>query len=120
MLCLNSHALLNALDLLCKVIESVDHSRDSKAPCTLPLEIIAASSMTNFRVRMIVSIYSLFLTFNIALSCTFFVDAFSYAPTVLVQDMFYEKADALVGICRDHATNSSRTLTLDLEAVGDA
>ena len=33
------------------------------------------------------------------------------------QDMFYEKADALVGICRDHATNSSRTLTLDLEAI---
>lgn len=37
-----------------------------------------------------------------------------------IQDMFYEKADALVGICRDHATNSSRTLTLDLEAIGEA
>lgn len=37
-----------------------------------------------------------------------------------MKDMFYEKADALVGICRDHATNSSRTLTLDLEAIGEA
>ncbi|CBN77803.1 structural maintenance of chromosomes 1 protein [Ectocarpus siliculosus] len=39
---------------------------------------------------------------------------------ISLKDMFYEKADALVGICRDHATNSSRTLTLDLEAVGEA
>eukprot|EP00752_Nemacystus_decipiens_P006829 g6131.t1 len=37
---------------------------------------------------------------------------------ISLKDMFYEKADALVGICRDHATNSSRTLTLDLEAIG--
>eukprot|EP00904_Undaria_pinnatifida_P004394 jgi/Undpi1/13956/HiC_scaffold_9.g03607.m1 len=36
---------------------------------------------------------------------------------ISLKDMFYEKADALVGICRDHATNSSRTLTLDLEAI---
>jgi len=31
------------------------------------------------------------------------------------QDLFYEQADSLVGICRDVATDSSRTLTLDLE-----
>lgn len=34
---------------------------------------------------------------------------------ISLKDMFYEKADALVGICRDAPTNSSRTLTLDLE-----
>lgn len=28
--------------------------------------------------------------------------------------MFYEQANALVGICRDVAASSSRTLTLDL------
>ncbi|CAM9436622.1 unnamed protein product [Phaeothamnion confervicola] len=34
---------------------------------------------------------------------------------ISLKDMFYEKADALVGICRDVASSSSRTLTLDLE-----
>ncbi|CAM9197715.1 unnamed protein product [Choristocarpus tenellus] len=39
---------------------------------------------------------------------------------ISLKDMFYEKADALVGICRDKATNSSRTLTLDLEAIANS
>ena len=33
---------------------------------------------------------------------------------ISLKDMFYEQADAIVGICRDAGTNSSRTLTLDL------
>jgi len=34
---------------------------------------------------------------------------------ISLKDIFYEQADSLVGICRDVGTNSSRTLTLDLE-----
>jgi len=34
---------------------------------------------------------------------------------ISLKDLFYEQADSLVGICRDVATDSSRTLTLDLE-----
>jgi structural maintenance of chromosome 1 len=34
---------------------------------------------------------------------------------ISLKDIFYEQADALVGICRDVKTNSSRTLTMDLE-----
>ena len=33
---------------------------------------------------------------------------------ISLKDMFYERSEALVGICRDVASNSSRTLTLDL------
>ena len=33
---------------------------------------------------------------------------------ISLKDMFYEQAEALVGICRDAGTNSSRTITLDL------
>ena len=33
---------------------------------------------------------------------------------ISLKDTFYEKSQALVGICRDVATNSSKTLTLDL------
>lgn len=33
---------------------------------------------------------------------------------ISLKDMFYEQADALVGICRDVAGCTSRTLTLDL------
>ncbi|CAM9588733.1 unnamed protein product [Discosporangium mesarthrocarpum] len=39
---------------------------------------------------------------------------------ISLKDMFYEKANALVGICRDQGTNSSRTLTLDLEGFDDS
>ena len=34
---------------------------------------------------------------------------------ISLKDLFYEQADSLVGICRDVDSNSSRTLTLDLE-----
>jgi structural maintenance of chromosome 1 len=33
---------------------------------------------------------------------------------ISLKDMFFEKSESLVGICRDAPTNSSRTLTLDL------
>lgn len=33
---------------------------------------------------------------------------------ISLKDMFYERSQSLVGICRDVKTNSSRTLTLDL------
>jgi len=33
---------------------------------------------------------------------------------ISLKDVFYEQSQALVGICRDVSTNSSRTLTLDL------
>jgi len=33
---------------------------------------------------------------------------------ISLKDMFYERSEGLVGICRDVGTNSSRTLTLDL------
>jgi structural maintenance of chromosome 1 len=33
---------------------------------------------------------------------------------ISLKDMFYEHSQSLVGICRDVASNSSRTLTLDL------
>ena len=33
---------------------------------------------------------------------------------ISLKDLFYEQSQALVGICRDVGTNSSRTLTLDL------
>ena len=34
--------------------------------------------------------------------------------TVSLQDIFYEKADALVGVCRDVDHGCSRTFTFDL------
>ena len=34
---------------------------------------------------------------------------------ISLKDIFYEQSDSLVGICRDVSSNSSRTLTLDLE-----
>lgn len=33
---------------------------------------------------------------------------------ISLKDMFYERSDSLVGVCRDVGTSSSRTLTLDL------
>merc|ERR1712038_485902 len=33
---------------------------------------------------------------------------------ISLKDYFFERSESLVGICRDVATNSSRTLTLDL------
>ncbi|CAM9441106.1 unnamed protein product [Heterosigma akashiwo] len=33
---------------------------------------------------------------------------------ISLKDMFYERADSLVGVCRDRATMGSRSLTLDL------
>ena len=33
---------------------------------------------------------------------------------ISLKDMFYERSQSLVGICKDVGTNSSRTLTLDL------
>jgi len=39
---------------------------------------------------------------------------------ISLKDLFYEQADSLVGICRDVGTNSSRTLTLDLEQFDQA
>lgn len=33
---------------------------------------------------------------------------------ISLKDMFYERSQSLVGICRDVGTNSSKTLTLDL------
>ena len=33
---------------------------------------------------------------------------------ISLKDMFYERSESLVGICRDVASNSSRTMTLDL------
>ena len=33
---------------------------------------------------------------------------------ISLKDMFYERSESLVGICKDVGTNSSRTLTLDL------
>jgi structural maintenance of chromosome 1 len=33
---------------------------------------------------------------------------------ISLKDMFYERSDSLVGICKDVGTNSSRTLTLDM------
>jgi structural maintenance of chromosome 1 len=33
---------------------------------------------------------------------------------ISLKDMFYERSESLVGICRDVGTNSSKTLTLDL------
>ena len=37
----------------------------------------------------------------------------------VVQDIFYEKADALVGVARDVDTACSRTFTFDLSAFGE-
>ncbi len=37
---------------------------------------------------------------------------------ISLKDMFYERSNRLVGICRDVATNSSRTLTLNLKQYG--
>lgn len=34
---------------------------------------------------------------------------------ISLKDIFYENANALVGVCRDKASNGSRTLTLDLD-----
>jgi len=39
---------------------------------------------------------------------------------ISLKDMFYERSRSLVGICRDVATNSSRTLTLDLTRFEEA
>jgi hypothetical protein len=33
---------------------------------------------------------------------------------ISLKDMFYERSDSLIGICKDVGTNSSRTMTLDL------
>jgi structural maintenance of chromosome 1 len=33
---------------------------------------------------------------------------------ISLKDLLFEKSDALIGICKDQATASSRTLTLDL------
>ena len=33
---------------------------------------------------------------------------------ISLKDMFYERSNSLVGICKDVGTNSSRTITLDL------
>jgi hypothetical protein len=33
---------------------------------------------------------------------------------ISLKDMFYERSEGLVGICKDVGTNSSRTMTLDL------
>lgn len=33
---------------------------------------------------------------------------------ISLKDMFYERSDSLVGICKDVKSNSSRTVTLDL------
>mmetsp|Transcript_20101 Transcript_20101/g.45375 ORF Transcript_20101/g.45375 Transcript_20101/m.45375 type:complete len:102 (-) Transcript_20101:51-356(-) len=33
---------------------------------------------------------------------------------ISLKDMFYERSESLVGICRDVSSNSSRTMTLDL------
>lgn len=38
---------------------------------------------------------------------------------ISLKDMFYERSQSLVGICRDAGTNSSRTLTLDLTKFSD-
>mmetsp|Transcript_16447 Transcript_16447/g.24130 ORF Transcript_16447/g.24130 Transcript_16447/m.24130 type:complete len:1331 (-) Transcript_16447:133-4125(-) len=38
---------------------------------------------------------------------------------ISLKDMFYERSQSLVGICRDVGTNSSRTLTLDLTKFDD-
>lgn len=38
---------------------------------------------------------------------------------ISLKDMFYERSQGLVGICRDVATNSSRTVTLDLTKFAD-
>ena len=34
---------------------------------------------------------------------------------ISLKDMFYERSDSLVGICKDVGTNSSHTMTLDLK-----
>lgn len=41
---------------------------------------------------------------------------------ISLKDMFYERSESLIGVCRDVTTSSSRTLTLDLrkfDRVGD-
>jgi len=38
---------------------------------------------------------------------------------ISLKDMFYERSQSLVGICRDVGTNSSKTLTLDLTKFAD-
>jgi len=38
---------------------------------------------------------------------------------ISLKDMFYERAQSLIGICKDVGTNSSRTLTLDLTQYHD-
>jgi hypothetical protein len=38
---------------------------------------------------------------------------------ISLKDMFYENANGLIGICRDVASNGSRTLTLDLDQYDD-
>lgn len=35
---------------------------------------------------------------------------------ISLKDMFYERSESLVGVCKDVGTSSSRTLTLDLRA----
>lgn len=38
---------------------------------------------------------------------------------ISLKDIFYEQASGLVGVCRDVATNGSKTLTLDLDQFDD-
>lgn len=39
---------------------------------------------------------------------------------ISLKDLFYERADALVGVARDAATGSSTTYTFDLNRCGGA
>lgn len=38
---------------------------------------------------------------------------------ISLKDLFYERSQSLVGICRDVGSNSSKTLTLDLTKFAD-
>lgn len=38
---------------------------------------------------------------------------------ISLKDGFYDKADALVGVCRQPGSNASAVFTLDLNAYGD-
>ena len=54
---------------------------------------------------------------NVKKICNYFKQRSRDFQVVVIslKDIFYEQADSLVGICRDVKSDSSRTLTLDLE-----
>lgn len=62
-------------------------------------------------------ILSLFFPVNLRKVCNYIQQRSQtdfQCVVISLKDMFYERSESLVGICKDVGTNSSRTMTLDL------